>query len=81
MVKTQSRTANIAMKKEDEQDVKNIQPVPSVSDAVKSGKITKRKVPKRKSSLPPAIPVKMEEDIDIKPLLEASPTFSIPGRP
>jgi hypothetical protein len=81
MVKARSQTVNIAIKKEDEQDVKNIQPVPSVSNAVKSGKITKQKVPKRKSSLPPAILVKMEEDINIKPLLEASPTFSTPGRP
>jgi hypothetical protein len=73
MVRTQSQTGNITVKKEE--DSKFTLSVDSIAMTTRN-KITKRKPSKHKKRTLPAQQVKVEEDTDTKSLLKSTPNSS-----
>jgi hypothetical protein len=77
MVKTRTQTANITIKKEEEQDFKPILVLHSVRIVPRSSdKLTKQKSCQSKRNILSVQEIKVEQDIDVKSLLGTSSTLS-----
>jgi transposase len=76
MVKTQSQTGKVAIKKEEEKDCKPTRLLHGVTNTKSSGRIAKKKPPIINNRRLPAQQVKLEEDTDTKALLQSGSSSS-----